>query len=161
MVSTVTPLESVTAVTATPALPAVSLKLIENPTAPSVSSVSTVYVAVYVLPSPGFATTSSLVAACAGEPDVNVTVGVPIASLEVKVRVTVLSALASVPSELPFDAIETEVNVGAVVSSTITVLVTSCASLLEASVTLYVTVYVPETDVSTGLNVTILAVILP
>ena len=47
------------------------------------------YVAVYVLPSPGFATSSALVAACAGEHDVNVTVGVAIASLEVKVRVTV------------------------------------------------------------------------
>ena len=55
--------------------------------------------------------------------DVNVTVGVPIASLAVKVRVTVFPALASVPP-VPFEAIETDDNVGAVVSSTVTVLVT-------------------------------------
>ena len=70
-----------------------------------------------------------------------VTVGVPIDSLAVNVNVTLSSvvAVAYVVSIELSEAMLTLDNVGATVSTTLTVLVTVVAALLEASETLYVT----------------------
>ena len=76
-----------------------------------------------------------LVSFIASPPDKNVTVGEAIASFAVNVSVTSSPTLAKVVVEL-FEAILTLLNVGAVVSTTFTVLVTAVALLPLASSTL-------------------------
>ena len=92
-----------------------------------------VYFAVHVLPDVFvYVTVSSVIAS---PPDWKVTVGVAIVSFAVNVNVTISPTLAKVVVEL-FDAILTLLNVGAVVSTTLTVLVTVVALFPLASSTL-------------------------
>ncbi len=110
----VTELESVAEVTAVPALPARSEKLIVNVTVPAVSELLAVYEDVQLLPEVLVVVTEPETAT---PPDLKVTVGVWIVSDEVNESMTVAPTLALVVLG-PFDAIETVVNVGAVVSMT-------------------------------------------
>ena len=76
-----------------------------------------------------------VVSVIAALPDWKVTVGVAIVSFAVNVSVTTSPTLANVDVEL-LEAILTLLNVGAVVSTTFTVLVTAVALLSLASSTL-------------------------
>ena len=106
-------------VTAVPAFPAESLNAILYATEPVVSLDSVVYTAVHVFPDVfTYVTDVSVIAA---PPERKVTTGVDIVSLAVNESVTLSPTAASVDVEL-FDAILTLLNVGAVLSFNVTVL---------------------------------------
>ena len=111
VLSTVTLELSVVAVTAVPALAAESVNAIEKATAPSESASAVSRTQVQSLFC-GLATVIEL-SAIASPPEVNVQVGVPIASEAVKLRV-MSSPLFEAPS--PLVAIDTDVSVGCVLS---------------------------------------------